>query len=123
MTALKALDVFHLKCLRKVLKMKTTYIDRTNTNETVIKKANEALPPNKQIKLLSSIYLDRKHAFFTKIVLAESNEPTRRITFVDELAQRRTHVPRRVGRPKAKWANMGCKRIWEKNPQKKPETK
>ena len=34
-TALKALDVFHLRCLRKILKMTRTYINRANTNEEV----------------------------------------------------------------------------------------
>ena len=31
-TALEALDAFHLKCLRKILKMKTTFVERNNTN-------------------------------------------------------------------------------------------
>ena len=41
--ALKALDVFHLKCLRKILKITTTFIERSNTNEKVFQRANELL--------------------------------------------------------------------------------
>ena len=42
-TALRTLDAFQQKCLRKILKMKTTFIDRANTNEEVMKRANEQL--------------------------------------------------------------------------------
>ena len=31
--ALRSLDTFHLKCLRKILNMKTTFVDRASTNE------------------------------------------------------------------------------------------
>ena len=37
------LDSFHLKGLRKILEMKTTFIDRANTNERVYQKAQEVL--------------------------------------------------------------------------------
>ena len=37
------LDAFHLKGLRKILEIKTTFIDRANTNERVYQKAQEVL--------------------------------------------------------------------------------
>ena len=40
---LKRLETFQLKALRKVLKMKTTYIDRNNTNIKVYQEANKKL--------------------------------------------------------------------------------
>ena len=40
-TAMRALDVFHLKCLRKIIKLKTTFVDRTNTNQEVLRRTNE----------------------------------------------------------------------------------
>ena len=38
--AASKLDTFQLKGLRKILKMSTTYIDRTNTNHEVYRRAN-----------------------------------------------------------------------------------
>ena len=81
-TALKALDVFHLKCLRKILKLNTTFVNRNNTNVEVLRKANQHLPANKQIKLLSQVYLDRKQAFFAKVTLAPLQDPVRTISFL-----------------------------------------
>ena len=40
---LNKLDIFHLKCLRKLLNFKTTYITRSNTNEYVYNTANRML--------------------------------------------------------------------------------
>ena len=37
------LDAVHLKGLRKILEMKTTFIDRANTNERVYQRAQEVL--------------------------------------------------------------------------------
>ena len=44
------LDAFHLKGLRKILEMKTTFIDRANTNERVYQKAQEVLNAKNQAK-------------------------------------------------------------------------
>ena len=40
-SAKKKLDTFQLKGLRNILKLKTTFIDRSNTNEEVFRRANE----------------------------------------------------------------------------------
>ena len=64
--AIQALDVFHLRGLRKILRMKTTFIDRANTNEEVYKRANEHLKEGKHIEPLSAIYLRRKQRFTAK---------------------------------------------------------
>ena len=40
---LEQLDVFHRKALRTILHMDTTYIDRTNTNQEIYRRANEAI--------------------------------------------------------------------------------
>ena len=38
---MKKLDIFHLKTMRKVLGMKTTYVARENTNKRVYEEANK----------------------------------------------------------------------------------
>ena len=37
------LEIFHLKGLRKILRMKTTYVDRSNTNRHIIDQANSKI--------------------------------------------------------------------------------
>ena len=39
----KKLDVFQLKVLRKIFRIDTTFVNRANTNEVVINKANEKM--------------------------------------------------------------------------------
>lgn len=39
----KKLETFQRKVLRKILNMKTTYVERSNTNDKVFQKANEKL--------------------------------------------------------------------------------
>ena len=113
-TALQALDVFHLKCLRKVHKMETTYVNRANTNQEVLKRGSEQIREGKKIKMLSQVYTERKQLFLDKVAMADESDPIRRITFQDNSMEPIIHRPRRVGRPKAKLANEECKIIWDK---------
>ena len=98
---------------KKILKMKTTYVERSNTNEEVLRRANEQLKDNEKIKLLSLIFLERKQTFFCKVMTADETDPIRTITFVGGGARPREHHPRRVGRPKHKWVVDESRRVWE----------
>ena len=93
--------------------MKTTFVERANSNAEVYRKAIEQLGSGREIKPLSQIYLERKQQFFMKVVRAEAKDPTRAIVFLGGSMKTRTHLPRRVGRPKAKWAREEAKKIWE----------
>ena len=67
---LKTLDTFHLKALRKILRMTTTFVNRQNTNHAVISKANETIKregKNKKIKPFRQIYHDVKTKRLAKI--------------------------------------------------------
>ena len=112
--ALKALDVFHLKCLRKVIKMKTTFVERANTNEEVFRRINEHMKEGEVIKPLSVIFLERKQLFYCKVVTAHEEDPIKTITFQHNTLTPRIHVPRREGRPKTKWASTEGRRLWNK---------
>ena len=112
-TATKALDVFQLKCLRKILKMTTTFITRSNTNEEVFKRANSHLKQGEKIIPLSEIYQKRKTKLFYKVVQSEPQDPIRSIAFQSDSMKPRIFTPRRVGRPKAKWTKSECERAWK----------
>ena len=111
--ALRSLDIFHLKCLRKILKMKTTFVNRANTNEAVYKKANDQLKAKDQIRKLSNIYLERKQRFFCQVATAAPSDPLRRATFQGITHMPAIHRPRRRGRPKVKWAHTEAKKLWD----------
>jgi hypothetical protein len=120
--ALQALDTFQLKCLRKVLHMDTTYVTRANTNEEVFRRANAVLqhpsarrpnrPPPQPLRSLSQIYLIRKARFFLQIAQTSPTNPLHSITFEPGSLAPRVHFPKRVGRPKAKWAHSVLTSEW-----------
>ena len=58
-THVAKLNTFQLKGLRKILHMKTTFVERANTNQLVIQKANETLGEGgrgKRLELFSEAY-------------------------------------------------------------------
>ena len=111
--ALRSLDTFQLKCLRKILKIKTTFVDRANTNESVYKRASEQLKNGEEIVALSQVYLNRKQGFYCQVASVPGNDPTRMVTFEHGTTKPIQHLPRRRGRPKVKWAHTEAKRIWK----------
>ena len=110
--ALRILDVFHLKCLRKILKIKTTYVDRANTNAQVYARANAMLKEGETITTLSKVYLTRKQNFYCQVVQAGADNPIRTVTFQRNTTLPIQHLPRRRGRPKVKWAHTEAKKLW-----------
>ena len=87
-TVKHSLDVFQLKGLRKILGVKTTYIDRTQDNkkvmETAQEKIDEATPhgkTQKQLKPFSEVWQERKMKLFNKIITAKDDCPLRSVTF------------------------------------------
>ena len=47
---MQRIDLFQLKGFRKILRMKTTFITRENTNNRVFEKANELMQTENQTK-------------------------------------------------------------------------
>ena len=61
---------------------------------------------------LSEIHLKRKQAFFCKVLTAANNDAVKKITFQSGTLQVNQYMPRRVGRPKQRWAQTELARIW-----------
>ena len=76
---LKKLDTFHLKGLRQILRMQTTYVNRANTNELVWERATwhlrQAGNPNKRVMPLSEYYLIQKCKALSDILLLPDTRP------------------------------------------------
>jgi len=62
-TDLRKLEVFHLKALRKVLKMKTTFVDRADTNKKVYEKANQKILENTRRKKKTKLVIPFAKAY------------------------------------------------------------
>ena len=80
---LKRLDIFQLKIFRNILKLKTTYIDRNNTNKEVLRKTQEQIErekPGKRIKIFREFYANSKQKRMTRAIRRTDSE-IQNITF------------------------------------------
>ena len=87
-TVKHSLDMFQLRSLRKILNIKTTFVDRTQDNKTVHKTAQEAVEAAtrsgkqiRQIKPNSEMYEERTIKWLNKIVLSQDQSPLTQMTF------------------------------------------
>ena len=80
------LDVFQLKGLRKILKITTTFVDRTNTNERVYELANRSLAENcgrgepRKITKHSEVYMHRKLKWLQDLLQAPEEDIVKQTT-------------------------------------------
>eukprot|EP00975_Prorocentrum_lima_P058079 12181543-Prorocentrum_lima.AAC.1 len=97
---MQMLDTFQLKGLRKILRMKTTFCDRSNTNDAVFQRANAAVRhgtsnPSKVVLPLSKVYLNRKIALISEILTNGSTDPRYHLNFDDSLLMVRPDFKKR----------------------------
>ena len=102
--------------------MKTTYVERNNSNEEVFRRANEHIKnetePGKEPKQIIPFvvcYLSSKMKRLARLNKLDAKHPVRHITFGPDRENRL--VPwnppnRRVGRPRYKWVTETIKNMW-----------
>ena len=121
----KKLDAFQLKGLRQVLKMQTTYMNRTNTNRAVFLRANQIINnydnrhiqddrfrQRKQIIPISEFYEIQRRKLIISIINAPADNPVRQVCADDALRLIEYGV-RRVGRPRHNWWIHGLQQYWK----------
>jgi len=109
------LDVFQLKGLRKILGMKTTYIERSNTNDKVIREANRSAGlegSNKALTKMSRYYTELRSKRGIRVLKARDSDPAKFSSFCST-AKGWEFSNKRVGRPKIKWVSEMLKQLWE----------
>ena len=89
------LDVFHCRCLRRLLGIPHSYISRV-TNADVLNRAH-AEP-------LSQMLLDRQINLYDKIVASDSNSLVKQIVCHPDGTPKTWVERRRRGRPRQQWA-------------------
>ena len=110
------LNAFQLKGLRKILGMKTTFIERANTNQKVFENANAVLNTRRgrsaHVQTFSE-YLGRKQEILLKHIVRLPNEDSlRQATLEPSSAIPKRPDQRRVGRPRQHWADNVYNRMW-----------
>ena len=102
--------------------MKTTFVERANTNEEVYKRANEALSQEgskRKVSLFQEAYKSSKVKRMHRILKATPSDPARS-TNVDQRGQAWTYAGLRPGRPKTKWAEDAMRLYWQHNREALP---
>ena len=121
------LDIFQLKGLRKILGVKTTFVDREKDNdklyETAQRHIDRSTPPTqrhhvKQVKRFSQVYEQRQIKLLSKIINMPEDSPPKVVTFEhDSLHPVSFHatagVVRRSGQPRVKWVETAMDKLWK----------
>ena len=110
------LEAFQLKGLRKILGMVTTYIDRSNTNEEVFRRANLQVAPRGQdqtIQSIQSTLRQRRIALVGHILRQDNDHPIRIVSFRSNSAAPFDVLHRRVGRPRKNWLQESLRMVWQ----------
>jgi len=113
------LNTFQLKGLRKILNLKTTFVERSNTNNKVFQQANliknPQNTPNKNILTFETYIRNTQEALFKHLVRLPETDPVRQCTFEPNSAIPHIHTNRRVGRPRIRWEHDIASRIFTQN--------
>ena len=118
---LNRIDAFHLSGLRRILGLKTTFIVRSNTNEKVLRVAEEEINKGrntggerKRIRIMSERIKDKSAQELGELLRLEDSDPRRKVTFLSSSAQPNLPPINRVGQPRTHWALATMKRVWER---------
>ena len=106
-----------MRGIRKLLKIPSTYIDRTNTNEHVWKLAHEKLNegrqnPREPIKRISDIIQARQQSLLGHVIRCDAADPMKIVSFKNEELEPIEDITRRVGRPRKKWILESMTHAW-----------
>ena len=113
------LNAFQLKGLRRILKMKTAFVDRANTNQKVFEKANAIRNPkslpNKNIQTFTEYIEKQQQKLLTHTIRADEQDPLRQCMLEKGTFTTYDIPVRRVGRPRENWVNHAYKPMCMKN--------
>ena len=94
----RKLDAFHVRCLRKVLRIPHSYVSRIS-NETVLTQAG--------MKNLSKLLLNRQLDLMRNLALRNDSDILRQSVFKPgSFELKLPHGPKKRGRPKKLWAHV-----------------
>ena len=120
-SCLKKLNAFHLRGLRRILRIPTTHIDRQYSNTKVIELANEEANKTsrktkhtkpKVTKLVSEVLGERSMHVLGEIMRSSPTDLRRQVTFRGDTPHINLPRENRVGRPRIHWTTSNLARVW-----------
>ena len=111
------LNTFQLKGLRKILKLRTTFMQRQNTNQYVYLRANEVLNAptegdGRKIRPLTEVLEQRRLKLLGHVLRRERQHPMHQLAFKTQSAIPREMEHRRVGRPRQFGTTTNIEKAW-----------
>jgi hypothetical protein len=111
----RRIDAFHLRAIRQILKITTTYADRAHTNEWVYQQATQQA--EKEVLPLSKLLIKRSIALLGHVLRESDIQATRHVTFKPNTATAIYLMDkRRVGGPKQQWIDFTARYAWQTIP-------
>ena len=124
-TSLNKLNAFQMRGLRRILGMKSTFVDRSATNAKVMEMANQKLSTSKgkakTVKVLSEFHRDRRVTLLAKILALGRDDQGALATLDPDTLEPHDHGKRRVGRPRSEWLKQSLDEVWDHVKQKRTE--
>ena len=114
------LDAFHMRGLRKILKIEHQYWSRVS-NKKLLEITNEKLGNEQDkncLRKLSSRLIERQMIFFAHTIRLEGQDPLKKIS-IDEAGNRVRSDFRRAGRPRTKWYDTTRNHVIKKTYQRR----
>lgn len=107
-TAIKKIDAFYIRKIRRILGWAPTFVDRTKTNALLINEYERITSTNrkgapKQFTNLSTRLTLKQVKLLGHIIRASEHDPLRQITLKNGTAESNLPNKRRVGRPRKNW--------------------
>ena len=111
---LNMLDTFQLKCLRKILQIPTTYIDRQYSNAVIRQQVNDRLKAAKKkpMETLTEFHNRMRISYLIKLIKAGDSEPGTSVTLNPTTLEEIEHGKKRVGQPKKNWFRVAMQDLW-----------
>ena len=94
-TTLHKLDTLQIKGLRKILGVPPTFIDRTNTDESVRQRIKDELEI--EVKPFTEVLKERRLKLLGHVIRAEDDDPLKEVIFNRDIKEIKSVGYRRVG--------------------------
>ena len=96
------IDAFQMKCIRRILKIPPTFIDREWTNDKVQEAAS--MEYGAPVYKFSEYYQKQKFKLLGHIIRLPENDPIKQVTFTKGTTMPRKSEVYRRGKPRGQWA-------------------
>ena len=106
-----------MRGLRRILQRNSTFIDRRNTNKSLLEETSSIAYPSRcdrrKIIPFSEYHMNRRVKLLGHILRSNGNDPMRQISFLPDSAHRVEYGTKRVGKPRQNWLHHTKKYVYE----------